>query len=296
MRKKTSVLSFSSRLKTQFNLVALKIIAITIACFYSTVSLAEWAIDFQTPVSSTGRDILSLHHLVFYICLVIGIGVFSVMFYSMFKHRKSKGHKPASFHHSTLLEVIWTAIPVVILVVMAVPATKTLIKMEDTTNSDITIKVTGFQWFWRYEYQDNDVDFYSRLSTPQNEINNEVEKNENYLLQVDNEVVIPVGKKIRFLFTSADVIHAWWIPAFGVKKDAIPGYINESWTKVDKTGTYRGQCAELCGKDHGFMPIVVRVVTEEEYIAWVADTEAVAQSNKPNIDSQSANALVTQTQ
>lgn len=263
----------------------------TIMCLYSSTALAQWAYDFQRPVSSTAKSLLSLHHLVFYICLAIGVVVFSVMFYSMFKHRKSKGHKPATFHHSTKLEIIWTAIPVIILIIMAVPATKTLIKMEDTTNSEITVKVTGYQWFWRYEYQEDGVDMYSRLSTSPREIHNEVEKNENYLLEVDNEIVLPIGKKIRFLFTSADVIHAWWIPAIGVKKDAVPGYINESWTVIDEPGVYRGQCAELCGKSHGFMPIVIRAVSLDDYNAWVAENTIAN-----NAESEAIDNLVVQAQ
>ena len=257
----------------------IKSITAICACMFSSVAFAEWAIDFQTPVSPTAKDLLSLHHLIFYICLVIGIAVFAVMFYSIFAHRKSKGAEAASFSHSTKLEVIWTIIPVIILVIMAIPSTKSLIKMEDTTDADITIKVTGYQWFWQYEYREDNVSFFSKLSTPYAQIHNQEEKGENYLLEVDNQVVLPVGKKVRFLFTAADVIHAWWVPALGVKKDAIPGYINESWTIIDEPGVYRGVCAELCGKDHGYMPIVVKAVEQNEYDQWVKDNSVVEENS-----------------
>jgi cytochrome c oxidase subunit II len=221
-----------------------------------------------TPVST---DVYGLHMSIFWWCVGIGVVVFGVMFYSMIVHRKANGAKAANFHDSTSLEILWTIIPFVILILMAFPATKSLIKLYDTSESDIDIVITGYRWYWKYDYLDQEVSFFSRLSTPQEQIYNQAPKGENYLLEVDEPLLIPVNKKIRFLITSADVIHAWWVPDLAVKRDAIPGYINESWAKVERPGTYRGVCAELCGKDHGFMPIVVKAVPEEEYTAWLAD-------------------------
>jgi len=206
--------------------------------------------------------------------------VFGIMFWSIFAHRKSQGAKPANFHENTLVEILWTLIPLVILVIMAIPATATLIDMYDTTESDIDIKVTGYQWKWQYEYINEDFGYFSNLATPSDQISNRQAKGENYLLEVDNPMVIPVGKKIRFLLTANDVIHSWWVPDFGVKKDAIPGFINEAWTRVDKPGTYRGQCTELCGKDHGFMPVVVKAVSEEDYNIWVTQQIAMAEKER----------------
>jgi cytochrome c oxidase subunit II len=240
------------------------------AALFASASQAEWGLNFQRPVTEIAHIQYDLHMLILWICVVIFVAVFGVMFYSLYAHRKSKGCNASKFSHSTRAEVVWTVIPVFILVGMAIPSTEALIKMEDTTASDITIKVTGYQWKWRYEYLDHDVDFYSTLSTPRAQIVNEEPKGEHYLLEVDNHMVLPVGKKIRLLITANDVIHAWWVPALGAKKDAIPGFINEIWTNIDEPGTYRGQCAELCGKDHGYMPIVVDAVTEEEFEAWVA--------------------------
>lgn len=253
------------------------VVALVTLAVLSFSAQAEYQLNFQEPVTQTARDIYSLHMIIIYICTAIFIGVFGVMFYSIFKHRKSKNYEPAQFSHSTSVEVIWTVIPFLILVAMAWPATQVLIKMEDTTKSDLTIKITGYQWKWGYEYLDSDISFYSTLSTPRAEIDQfdkerAAPQNENYLLEVDNHLVVPSGRKVRALITANDVIHAWWIPAFGTKKDAIPGYINELWFNVDegKEGIYRGQCAELCGKDHAFMPIVVEVVTGEEFDNWVA--------------------------
>jgi cytochrome c oxidase subunit II len=204
------------------------------------------------------------------ICVVIFVGVFSVMFYSLYAHRKSKGAEPAQFSHSTTLEFVWAAIPALILVGMAIPSTATLIEMEDTENADMTVVMTGYQWLWHYEYLDHDVDFYSRLATPSSQINNM----EDYLLDVDKPLVLPVGTKIRFVITADDVIHSWWVPVLGWKQDAIPGFINEAWTSIEEPGTYRGQCAELCGKDHGFMPIVVEARPKAEFEAWLAAQRA----------------------
>ncbi|MEE8321733.1 MAG: cytochrome c oxidase subunit II, partial [Gammaproteobacteria bacterium] len=204
----------------------------------------------------------------------IGIVVFSVMIWSIFHHRKSKGAVAAQFHHNTRIEIIWTVIPIIILIAFAVPATKALIAIEDTGDSELTIKITGYQWKWHYDYVDEGFGFFSVMSEDSNrsrQLNSGIDPNtvDNYLLDVDNPVVVPVNKKIRLLTTSNDVIHAWWVPALGWKRDAIPGFINDNWTIVNKPGIYRGQCAELCGKDHGFMPIVFKAVPEDEYVAWV---------------------------
>jgi cytochrome c oxidase subunit 2 len=204
------------------------------------------------------------------ICVVIFVIVFGFMFYSIFAHRKSRGFKAAKFHESTTIEVVWTVIPFLILVGMAIPSTATLIEMSDTSKSDLTVKITGYQWKWKYDYPDQDVSFFSSLATPREQIDNKAEKGKDYLLEVDNPMVLPVGKKVRFIVTANDVIHAWWVPQLGVKKDAIPGFINEIWARIDEPGIYRGQCAELCGKDHGFMPIVVQAVSPEDFSKWVA--------------------------
>ncbi|GAL16894.1 cytochrome c oxidase polypeptide II [Vibrio maritimus] len=221
-------------------------------------------------VTDISNQVYDLHMLIFYICCAIAFVVFGVMFYSIFKHRKSKGAVPANFHESTKVEVVWTVIPIIILVLMAIPATKTLVAMEDTSQSDITIKITGSQWKWHYAYFGEDVEFFSLMSTSQKQIDGIEEKGAHYLLEVDNPLVVPIDKKIRFLMTSDDVIHSWWVPDFAVKKDTIPGFINEAWTKIDEPGVYRGQCAELCGKAHGFMPIVVQAMTQADYDVWLA--------------------------
>ena len=268
--------------------------AIRVASFISLMlvsmqSFAEYQLDLRPGVTTVSQGAYEIHTLVMWICVVIGIIVFGAMLYSIIMHRKSRGHKAAKFDDNLTVEIIWTVVPFIILGFMAVPATKVLLAMEDVSNSDMSIKVTGYQWKWHYDYNvgenAQDINFFSNLSTPMEEIKNKATKNENYLLEVDNRVVVPVNKKVRLLFTSNDVIHAWWIPDFGVKKDAIPGYINESWMKTDKIGTYRGQCAELCGTNHGFMPIVVDVVSEADYVAWVAGKQesaavAEASSNK----------------
>ena len=229
----------------------------------------------MTPgVTDISHRVYDLHMLIFKICVVICVGVFAVLIYSIIKHRKSKGAKPASFHESTTVEIIWTTIPFLILVGMAVPATKTLLALEDTRDADMSIKVTGYQWKWKYDYLDEDISFFSTLTTPRDEIENKAAKGEDYLMEVDNPIVVPINKKIRFLITSNDVIHSWWVPVLGWKQDAVPGYINDAWAEMKEPGTYRGRCAELCGKDHGFMPIVLVAKTEEDYKAWVADQKA----------------------
>jgi len=233
----------------------------------------EQQYNLAPPVTEIARQIYDLHTLMLVICLVIFVAVFGVMFYSIFAHRKSKGAKPASFHESTTVEIIWTVIPFLIVIGMALPATKTVVAMKDTSNADITIKATGYQWKWGYEYlkgEGEGIAFTSTLVTPRDQVNNQAPKGENYLMEVDNVMVVPVNKKVRIVTTANDVIHAWLIPAFGVKQDAIPGFVRDTWFKAEKVGTYRGQCAELCGKDHAFMPIVVEVKSEADYSTWVA--------------------------
>ncbi len=238
-------------------------------------AFADYDLNMRSGITEVSQDIFSLHMLVMWLVTIVGIGVFAVIIYSLIKHRKSKGAVSAQFHESTTVEVIWTIIPLVILVLIAIPATKTLLKIEDTGNPDMTVKVTAWQWKWQYEYLDEGLSFFSNLDAKSNEARQkdsgiDVKQVEHYLLNVDKPIVVPVNKKVRILTTSNDVIHSWWVPDLGVKRDAIPGYINESWFKATKTGTYRGQCAELCGKDHGFMPIVVKVVAENEYQDWIA--------------------------
>ena len=293
---------FSQHKKSVAKLSAIGVFLVSL--LVSGWAQAEYRLNFQDPVTEVAKDIYGLHMLIFWICVVIFVAVFSVMFYSIFKHRKSKNFQPSQFSHSTSVEVVWTIIPFLILVVMAIPATQVLIKMEDTTKSDLTIKITGYQWKWGYEYLNSDVSFYSTLSTPREQIDqfdkaNAVEQGENYLLEVDNHLVVPSGRKVRALITANDVIHAWWIPAFGAKKDAIPGYINELWFNVEegKEGIYRGQCAELCGKDHAFMPIVVEVVTGEQFDSWLAsggktlDAAPIAESKIIPIEDAAASPL-----
>lgn len=258
---------------------------------------ADFALNMTEGVTTTSKSVYDLHMIIFWICVVIGVVVFGAMIYSMINHRKSKGAVAAQFHESTTMEIIWTVVPIVILVSMAIPATKTLLAMEDTTNSDMTIKVTGIQWKWKYDYVDGEaegISFVSSLHPDHNEARllgaglstEQLEEKfgRDYLLEVDKPLVVPTGKKIRFLLTAADVIHAWWVPELGWKKDAIPGFVNESWTYIDKPGTYRGQCAELCGKDHGFMPIVVVAMDPPDYAAWVAQQKgaAVAEAESAN--------------
>jgi cytochrome c oxidase subunit 2 len=235
---------------------------------------ADFALNMVPGATAISHEVYDLHMLIFWICVVIGVVVFGTMFWSIYHHRKSRGVAPAQFHESTLVEVLWTAVPMLILIVMAVPATKTLIRMADARDSELTIKVTGYQWRWHYQYLNENIGFFSTLSTPQAQIHNDAAKGEHYLLEVDQRMVVPVGKKIRVLTTASDVIHSWWVPALALKKDAIPGFINESWTLIEQPGIYRGQCAELCGKDHGFMPIVVEAVPEAEFQQWAAKMKA----------------------
>ncbi|MBQ55230.1 MULTISPECIES: cytochrome c oxidase subunit II [Pseudomonas] len=241
---------------------------------------ASWTTNMTPGATEVSRSVFDLHMTIFWICVVIGVVVFGAMIWSMIIHRRSTGQEPAHFHESTTVEILWTVVPLLILVVMAVPATKTLINIYDSSESDLDIQVTGYQWKWHYKYLGQDVEFFSNLTTPQAQINNQEAKGENYLREVDNPLVIPVDAKVRFLITSADVIHAWWVPAMAVKKDAIPGFINESWTRMDTPGIYRGQCAELCGKDHGFMPIVVEVKSKPDFEAWLAKRKEEALAEK----------------
>jgi cytochrome c oxidase subunit II len=245
---------------------------------------ADYELNLRTPKSQLAQDVYDIHTMIMVICLAIFVVVFGAMFYSIWKHRKSVGHQAEHFHENTTVEVIWTIIPFVILIGMAYPATKTVLDMKDTSNADITVKVTGYQWKWGYEYLQEGISFLSTLSTPREQIENLEAKGKNYLLEVDNEMVVPVGKKVRLLITAADVIHSWWIPEFSIKQDAIPGFIRDAWFKADETGVYRGQCVELCGKNHAFMPIVVRVVEQAEYDAWVAEKKGkmAAVSEDPN--------------
>jgi cytochrome c oxidase subunit 2 len=257
--------------------------AISLFTLMASVAHADWGgLNMTEGVSILSKEIYGLHMTIYYWCIGIGVVVFGVMIYSLIKFRKSQGAKPdTTLVHSTKVEIIWTVIPIMILVAMAVPTAKSLIKIEDMGNVELNIKVTGYQWKWEYEYLNHGVSFFSTLKADSNEARQlgsgiDPAKVPNYLLDVDNALVIPAGTKIRFLLTAQDVIHAWWVPAFGMKKDAIPGYVNEIWVQVDadKVGTYRGQCAELCGQDHGFMPIVVEVKSPADYDVWLRAKQA----------------------
>jgi cytochrome c oxidase subunit II len=235
---------------------------------------ADFTLNMPVGVTSSSREIYELHMLIFWVCAAIAALVYGAMVVAIVRFRKSAGAKPEKFTHNATVEVIWTVIPAVILIAMAVPAAETLVRIEDTRDSEITIKITGFQWRWHYDYLDEDVRFFSTLDRASNaarRLDSDIDPFavENYLLSVDEAVVVPVGAKVRLLVTAADVLHAWWVPELGVKKDAIPGFINETWFEADTEGTYRGQCAELCGMDHGFMPIVVRVTSRDAYDAWL---------------------------
>lgn len=238
---------------------------------------AEYALNMTRGVTPISRDLYGLHMLVFWICVIIGVIVFGVMAYSIVYHRKSKGAVAANFHESTAVEIFWTVGPLVILIAIAIPATGTLLDLEDAkTNADINLQVTGIQWKWKYTYVDEGVSFISSLAQSSRDVIKDPTGHENYLLEVDQPVVLPINKKIRFLFNSEDVIHAWWVPEFAVKQDVVPGFINDSWAIIEETGIYRGQCAELCGKDHGFMPIVVHAVSQDEYAQWIVEKKSEA--------------------
>jgi cytochrome c oxidase subunit 2 len=243
-------------------------------------AMAAWSdLNMRVGVTELSREIHGLHMLVLWICVAIAVAVFAVMIYSIATFRKSKGAVPATFDHSTKAEIVWTVIPVVILVAMAIPSTRTLVKIDDTRGSELTIKVTGYQWKWQYEYVDEGVSFFSTLASSSNaarQLDSGIDPNsvDHYLLDVDQPLVVPEGRKVRVLITANDVIHSWWVPDFGMKKDAIPGFINELWFRADETGTFRGQCAELCGRDHGFMPIVVEVLPAAEFDAWLLEQQS----------------------
>jgi cytochrome c oxidase subunit 2 len=253
---------------------------------------ADWGLNLPRGVTPFSQEVYDLHMYVLWIMCAIGLVVFGAMFYSILMHRKSRGAKAANWHHSTKVEIIWTVVPFAILIAVAIPATRSLIMMEDTANADMTIKITGYQWKWHYDYIGTEVKFFSTLEQKSNVArqrgsNIDPFEVDNYLLDVDNYLVVPINKKIRFLTTAGDVIHAWWVPALGWKRDAIPGFINESWALIKEPGVYRGQCAELCGRDHGFMPIVVRAIPEDEYMAWVqqqAQASALAIQTKRSGD------------
>jgi len=251
--------------------------ALAAVVVWPAVAFGDNQVNMSPGVTSIGAEIYDLHMLIIIICVVIGIGVFGVMFYSIIYHRKSRGVVPSQFHESTKVEVAWTVVPFLILVGMAVPATSTLLEVYDNDDAELDILITGYQWKWKYEYLDangENVSFFSNLATPQEEIYNTDQKGEHYLLEVDEPLVIPVNTKVRFLVTANDVIHSWWVPEIAVKRDAIPGFINETWTKVPEEGIYRGQCTELCGAYHGFMPVVVHAVSREEFDAWMGSKRA----------------------
>ena len=246
-------------------------------------ALADWALNMPEGVTDLSAETYRLHMMVFWWCVAIAVVTFGAMIYALYYHRKSRGAEAAHFSHSMKAEVTWTVIPIIILLVMAVPAAETLIKLEDTRDPDLTIVATGYQWKWHYRYQDQDVEFFSSLdrdSANARRVGSGVDpfSVENYLLEVDNRVVVPRGQKVRMLITSNDVLHAWWVPELAIKKDAIPGFVNEIWAIIEEPGTYRGQCAELCGKDHGFMPIVVEARSEDSYKQWVATYKAEQQT------------------
>ena len=245
--------------------------ALLITALASGAAWADREWNLPPPVTPIAHEIFELHAIIFWICVVIFFVVFGAMGYSIYAHRKSKGHVAEQFHENTTVEIIWTVIPFIILVLMAWPATKTVLSMKDASAADLTVKITGSQWKWNYDYLNDGFGYFSELATPYAQIENREKKNEHYLLEVDRPLVVPVNKKIRLLITSSDVIHAWYLPAAGVQQDAIPGFVRDDWMKFDKTGIYRGQCAKICGKEHGFMPIVVEVKSEQDYAAWVGD-------------------------
>ncbi|MFL6580231.1 MAG: cytochrome c oxidase subunit II [Burkholderiales bacterium] len=262
-------------IKTLFDRIGIGALMMLIAGLAWAEDKAKW--NLQEPHTTVAREMYDLHTIVLVICLIIFVGVFGAMFYSVIKHRKSVGHRAAHFHENTTVEILWTVIPFFILIGMAWPATKSVLAMRDTSSPDMTIKITGYQWKWGYEYLKGEgdlsgvadgVQFYSVLATPHDQIYGNAPKGEHYLLEVDNALVVPAGKKIRLLITANDVLHAWYMPAFGVKQDAVPGFIRDAWFRVDQPGIYRGQCAELCGKEHAFMPIVVEALEPAKFSEW----------------------------
>ncbi len=269
----------NSKLKSSFHKIILALLLMPFA------AIADWGLNMTQGVTPISQEIYDMHMLTLWVVTIIGILVFGVMFWSIFHHRKSKGVKPAKFSHSTTVEIIWTIIPLIIITSLAIKATKLLIKMDDTSEAQVTVKATGSQWKWKYDYLDEDLTIYSVLdenSTEVSQLNSGKDpmQSENYLLDVDEPIVLPINTKIRILTTAADVIHAWWVPDLGWKRDAIPGYINDNWAVIEKPGVYRGQCAEICGKGHGYMPIVVKAVTMEEYTAWVSEKKLAQAAEK----------------
>lgn len=258
-------------------IVAVAVIAAIVAATWLVLVAPGYsgnAINMTRGVTAQSEITYHLHMIILGVCVVIGVIVFGAMFVSIVLHRKSKGHEAAQFTHSTKAEIVWTIIPVLILVIMAVPATRALVNMEVAPETEMTVKITGFQWRWKYDYVEDDISFISSLDSASNAARlnyggKQPSDVEHYLLEVDHPLVLPANTRIKFLITADDVIHSWWVPALGWKRDAIPGFINEAWTEILKPGTYRGQCAELCGRDHGFMPIVLKVLPLEEYRAWV---------------------------
>ncbi len=271
-----SHLPFARRIDPRIMLgKAARAVAGALLALWAGFACAEWRLGLQDQKTAVGEAIYDLHNAVVLICLVIFVGVFGTMFYAVWKHRKSVGHQAALFHENTTVEMIWTVIPFLILLGMAWPATKTLLDQRDASAADLTIKATGYQWKWHYDYLQEGVSFYSNLATPRAQIDNREPKGEHYLLEVDRELVVPVRKKVRILTTAADVLHAWYVPALAVKQDAIPGFMRDAWFRAEEPGVYRGQCAELCGKEHAFMPIVVRAVTQREFDQWVAEQKSL---------------------
>ncbi len=261
-------------------------ISAIVSSLFMTSAQADYELNMTQGVTPISHQIYDLHMIVLWICVIIGIGVFGAMAYSIIYHRKSKGAQAATFHESTTIEIIWTLVPLAVLIAIAVPATATLLDLEDTSEADVNIQVTGIQWKWRYKYLDEDVEFLSSLSEESRNAIPDPTGVDNYLLDVDKPIVVPVNKKIRFLFTADDVIHAWWVPELAVKQDAVPGFINDSWATIEEPGVYRGQCAELCGKDHGFMPIVVNAVSEQEYQEWLVAMRAEAAAIAASADKE----------
>ncbi len=254
------------------------------AAVFPGAALAAWEYNFQNGVTPVAQNIERLHEFIFWICCAIFVGVFGVMFYSLIKHRKSTGHQAAQFHENTLVEIVWTVIPFLILLFMAFPATRTILSAHDTSAPDMTIKVTGYQWKWNYDYMQEGFGYYSSLATPLAQIDGREPKGPNYLLEVDHPLVVPVDTKVRVLITANDVIHSWWVPAFGIKQDAIPGFVRDTWFRAEKVGVYRGQCAELCGKEHAFMPVVVDVRSKDDYAKWLAEQKSKLGAASANAD------------
>jgi cytochrome c oxidase subunit 2 len=270
-------------LKSSFHKIILALLLTPFSAF------AEWGLNMTQGVTPISKEIYNMHMVTLWVVTVIGIVVFSIMFWSIFHHRKSKGAKAAQFSHSTTVEIIWTIIPLVIIIALAIPATQLLIKMDDTSEAKITLKATGIQWKWKYDYIDEGLTIYSVLDENSAEVSQrnsgkDPMQSENYLLDVDEPIVLPINTKIRILTTAADVIHAWWVPDLGWKRDAIPGFINDNWAIIEKVGVYRGQCAEICGKGHGYMPIVVKAVTMDEYTAWVNEKKLAQAAMKNTSD------------